>query len=79
MTFSATGRWRTFQGIENHDFVDADHQRDDPEPRIAAISGQARSREPLPRKRSKVATALLLTAPGVPMIFMGQEFLEDKF
>ena len=79
MTFSATERWRTFQGIENHDLVDFDHQRDDPEPRIAAFSGRERSREPLPRKRSKVATGLLLTAPGIPMIFMGQEFLEDKF
>jgi len=25
-----------------------------------------------------VATALLLTAPGIPMLFMGQEILEDK-
>jgi 1,4-alpha-glucan branching enzyme len=25
-----------------------------------------------------VANALLLTAPGIPQIFMGQEFLEDK-
>ena len=31
------------------------------------------------RSRAKVATGLLLTAPGVPMIFMGQEFLEDKY
>ena len=25
-----------------------------------------------------MATALLLTAPGIPQLFMGQEFLEDK-
>jgi 1,4-alpha-glucan branching enzyme len=25
-----------------------------------------------------VATGLVLTAPGIPMLFMGQEFLEDK-
>src|SRR5205085_1604554 len=30
------------------------------------------------RSRSRVATGLLLTAPGVPMLFMGEEFLEDK-
>jgi 1,4-alpha-glucan branching enzyme len=30
------------------------------------------------RSRSRVATTLLLTAPGIPMLFMGQEILEDK-
>src|SRR5262249_34542607 len=28
--------------------------------------------------RTRVATGILLTAPGVPMLFMGEEFLEDK-
>src|SRR5262249_47055196 len=31
------------------------------------------------RSRAKVATGMLLTAPGISMIFMGQEFLEDKY
>src|SRR5208337_5147385 len=30
------------------------------------------------RSRSRFATGLLLAAPGIPQIFMGQEFLEDK-
>ncbi len=30
------------------------------------------------RSRSRVAAGLLLTAPGIPMLFMGQSFLEDK-
>src|SRR5437016_6136214 len=30
------------------------------------------------RSRSRVATGLVLTSPGIPMLFMGQEFLEDK-
>ena len=30
------------------------------------------------RSRSRFATAMLLTAPGIPQLFMGQEFLEDK-
>lgn len=30
------------------------------------------------RSRSRVATTLLLTAPGIPMLFMGQEIIEDK-
>jgi 1,4-alpha-glucan branching enzyme len=29
------------------------------------------------RKRSTLAAALVFTAPGIPMIFQGQEFLED--
>jgi 1,4-alpha-glucan branching enzyme len=31
------------------------------------------------RKRSTLGAALVLTAPGIPMIFQGQEFLEDKY
>jgi len=31
------------------------------------------------RKRSTLAAALALTAPGVPMLFQGQEFLEDEW
>ncbi|MGH9962565.1 MAG: alpha amylase C-terminal domain-containing protein, partial [Pyrinomonadaceae bacterium] len=30
------------------------------------------------RSRARVATGISLTAPGIPMLFMGQEFLEDK-
>ena len=30
------------------------------------------------RSRSRVATAILLTAPGIPQLFMGQEFLEPN-
>ena len=31
------------------------------------------------RKRSTLGAALVLTAPGIPMIFQGQEFLEDEY
>jgi 1,4-alpha-glucan branching enzyme len=31
------------------------------------------------RKRSTLGAALVITAPGIPMIFQGQEFLEDKY
>lgn len=31
------------------------------------------------KKRSTLAAALLLTAPGIPMLFQGQEFLEDRW
>ena len=30
------------------------------------------------RSRSRTATGLLLAAPGIPALFMGQEFLEDN-
>lgn len=32
-----------------------------------------------PRKRSTLGAALVLTAPGIPMLFQGQELLEDKW
>src|SRR6202000_2251481 len=38
----------------------------------------AASRSWWPRSRSRVAMGLVLTAPGIPMVFMGQEFMEDK-
>jgi 1,4-alpha-glucan branching enzyme len=31
------------------------------------------------RKRSTLGAALVLTAPGIPMLFQGQEFLEDRW
>ena len=31
------------------------------------------------RKRSTLGVALVFTAPGIPMIFQGQEFLEDEY
>ena len=31
------------------------------------------------RKRSTLGAALAFTAPGIPMIFQGQEFLEDRY
>jgi 1,4-alpha-glucan branching enzyme len=31
------------------------------------------------RKRSTLGAALLFTAPGIPMLFQGQEFLEDQY
>ncbi len=31
------------------------------------------------RKRSTLGAALVFTAPGIPMIFQGQEFLEDQY
>jgi len=66
--------WRAVQYIESHDTVDQDG------PRIAALAGGGRSnsRTWYATSRSRVGTGVLLTAPGIPMIFMGEEFYEDK-
>jgi 1,4-alpha-glucan branching enzyme len=69
--------WQAYNCIENHDFVldeDGDHRK----PRIARLADPSNSRSWYARSRARVAAAILLTAPGTPMLFMGQEFLEDK-
>jgi 1,4-alpha-glucan branching enzyme len=78
MTYRNPDRWTVFQCIENHDLIDDNHTGNDRQPRVAALADPGNSRSWYARSRAKVATGILLTAPGVPMIFMGQEFLEDK-
>jgi 1,4-alpha-glucan branching enzyme len=66
-------QWRFVQGPENHDIV-----YEGRELRIAKLGDPANPRSWYGRSRARVATAISLAAPGVPMLFMGQEFLEDK-
>ncbi len=70
--------WRAVQHIENHDRQRKDNTTDR-ELRIAALADPSNTRSWYARSRARVATGLLLTAPGIPMLFMGQEFLEDKY
>lgn len=65
--------WKAVQYVESHDEVYRDRN-----PRIADLAGGGDSRSWYGRSRARVATGLVLTAPGIPMLFMGQEFLEDK-
>jgi 1,4-alpha-glucan branching enzyme len=65
--------WRFVQGPENHDIV-----YDGREPRIARLGDPGNPRSWFARSRARVATGIGLTAPGIPMLFMGQEFLEGK-
>jgi 1,4-alpha-glucan branching enzyme len=66
-------RWRAVQSVEDHDIVY--RGKDD---RIARLCDRSNPRSWYGRSRNRVATGLVLTAPGIPMLFMGQEFLEDK-
>ena len=72
--------WRRIECVENHDTAYQGHKEYAPW-RVAsmAVGGDRKdSRSWYGRSRSRVATGLLLTGTGVPMLFMGQEFLEDK-
>jgi 1,4-alpha-glucan branching enzyme len=65
--------WRAVTCIENHDLVMAGRS-----PRIPMLADSADPQSWYARSRSRFATAILLTAPGIPQLFMGQEFLEAK-
>jgi 1,4-alpha-glucan branching enzyme len=65
--------WQAVTCVENHDVVQAGR-----DPRIPALADGFDARSWYARSRSRFATGLLLTAPGIPQLFMGQEFLEQK-
>ena len=65
--------WQAVPCAENHDIVRTGAQQ-----RIPALADGSDHWSWYARSRSRVATAVLLTAPGIPQLFMGQEFLEDK-
>jgi len=65
--------WRFVQGPENHDIVYQGNEM-----RIARLGDPADPRSWYGRSRARVGSGIGLTAPGTPMLFMGQEFLEDK-
>jgi 1,4-alpha-glucan branching enzyme len=65
--------WQTVTCIENHDLVKVGADQ-----RIPYLSDSSNRRCWYARSRSRFATGILLTAPGIPQLFMGQEFLEDK-
>jgi len=66
-------RWRAVQSLEDHDRVHIGRDL-----RIPTLAGGNDPRSWYARSRSRLAMGLLLTAPGIPMLFMGQEFLEEK-
>src|SRR5215472_12640012 len=65
--------WQAVPCVENHDVVKVGTDL-----RIPALADGSNHESWYARSRARFATGLLLTAPGIPQIFMGQEFLEDK-
>lgn len=65
--------WRAIQNIENHDIVYKNREQ-----RIPKLADYSDSRSWYARSRSRVAMGITMTSIGIPHIFMGQEFLEDK-
>jgi len=74
-SFTLPNQWRAINCVENHDIVKS---QDGSGPRIPRLADPSDARSWYARSRSRVAAGLLLTAPGIPMLFMGQEILEDK-
>jgi 1,4-alpha-glucan branching enzyme len=66
-------RWRAVPCLEDHDVVYTGR-----DVRVAKLSDGSNSRSWYARSRSRFGMGLLMTSPGIPLIFMGQEFLEDK-
>ena len=67
--------WRLVQCLENQDVTFASHSD---AARVAMLADSSDRTSWYARSRSRTATGLLLAAPGIPALFMGQEFLEDK-
>jgi 1,4-alpha-glucan branching enzyme len=74
---SSLNGWNAFKSVlysENHD-------KDDPNQsggRMTVLIDGANPESLYAKKRSTLAAAVVLTAPGIPMLFEGQEFLEAQ-
>jgi 1,4-alpha-glucan branching enzyme len=70
--YAVSQTWKAVTCIENHEIV-----KDGTDLRIARLADPSNARSWYARSRTRVGTALLLFLPGIPQIFMGEEFLED--
>jgi 1,4-alpha-glucan branching enzyme len=71
--YAVSEAWKAVTCIENHDIV-----KDGTDLRIPRLADGSNTHSWYARSRARVGSALLLFLPGIPQIFMGQEFLEDK-
>ncbi len=65
--------WRAVQYLESHDEVYRERGE-----RIPRLADGNNPRSWYAHSCARAAAAVLLTSPGIPMVFMGQSFLEDK-
>ncbi len=65
---------------ENHDKVGHPNDPADGKPqiRLPALIDEGNHESVFAKKRSTLAAAVVLTSPGIPMIFQGQEMLDDR-
>jgi len=73
--FAPPDAWRAVNCVENHDITYADHSEGG---RIAHLADDTDARSRFASGRSRVAAGLLLTGPGIVLLFMGQEILEYR-
>jgi 1,4-alpha-glucan branching enzyme len=73
--FAPADAWRAVNSIEDHDITYETH---DNAARIAHLADGADARSKYAAARCRVAMGLVMTAPGIPMMFMGQELLEYR-
>ena len=65
--------WKVVNCLENHDIIYDGHQQ-----RVAKLADFSNPRSWFARSRARVAAGLLIAARGIPMLFMGEEFLAEK-
>ena len=65
--------WQVVNCLENHDIIYDGHQ-----PRIAALADGSNPHSWFARSRARVAAGILMAARGIPMLFMGEEFLAAR-
>jgi len=71
--YNCSHGWQAVTCVENHDIVKVGREE-----RLPMLADRNDRRSWYARSRARFATGLLLTVPGIPQLFMGQEFLEDK-
>jgi 1,4-alpha-glucan branching enzyme len=66
------GDWKVINCLENHDIIYDGNQQ-----RVVTLAGGSPDSW-YARSRARVAAGLLMGARGIPMLFMGEEFLAEK-
>jgi 1,4-alpha-glucan branching enzyme len=65
--------WKAVNCLEDHDIIYDGHQQ-----RVAKLADFSNPRSWFARSRARVAAGLLISSRGIPMLFMGEEFLSEK-